>query len=149
MTTQDLPPGAESAERPTFRDTFVSVGQATLDKNREQQQLIKPVAGIVTGLMVAAAVSYFFLPVASVVFLFAAIVALAGRWLLLRQVRNDLVDMQRAKKAHSRRQQPAECAEFVRLRSTQMLRDNKMLTSHATQQIKALQAWAHEVEARD
>lgn len=112
----------------SFKDTFIDVGQRELDKDKFNKQLVASVGGIVTGLMVLAGICYWFSPVTAIIPLVLAIVAMAGRQLLLSQVRKDFADLTRAAEAMAAGQQPEECAEFIRLRTAQMLADNKMLT---------------------
>ena len=130
---------------PGFKETFIEVGQEYLNKNRNDKDLIMSVAPIVTGLMVIAALVYALSPIASIVALVVALVALWGRWVLTRQLRGDLHDMYAAKQAHAEGRQPAECAAFVQARATQILLDNKMLTAAAKKQVQELQSWATQV----
>lgn len=131
-----------SSTRPSFREVFVTVGQEELDKARPDRQVIVSVAPLLTGLLVVAAVLYYMSPYATLVTLCVALVVLWERWVLTRQATRDLEDMRRAKAAYERGQQPEECAEFIRLRSAQMLTDNKMLSATAQAEIQALQDWA-------
>lgn len=115
----------------SFKDTFIDVGQRELDKQKFDKQLVSSVGGIVTGLMALAGICYWFSPVTAIIPLVLAIVAMAGRQLLLSQVRRDFADLTRAAEAMAAGQQPEECAEFIRLRTAQMLADNKMLSPMA------------------
>lgn len=54
------------AQKPTFKETFIQVGQRTLDKDRQNEGVfIVSVAPIVTGLMVVAALLYVWTQVGS------------------------------------------------------------------------------------
>lgn len=130
------------SNNPSFKDTFIQVGQEHLDKNRHDKDLIVSVAPIITGLMVVAGVLYFLTPIASIVALILAVIALWGRWVLTRQLAGDLRDMYAARQAHADGRQPEECAAFVLARATQILQDNKMLTPAAKQEVSALKDWA-------
>ncbi|MDO4927841.1 MAG: hypothetical protein Q3976_02055 [Corynebacterium sp.] len=127
---------------PSFRDVFVEVGQDTLDKQRDERQFVVSVTPLVTGLMVLGAAGYFLTPYLTIVLLVLALIALWGRWVLLRQVTGDIRDMKMAQAAFEQGKQPEECLEFIRLRSSQMLQDNKMLSTYGKEQVLVLQQWA-------
>ena len=127
-------------KKPTFKETFIAVGQDEIDKNKEQRQIIKSVGGIVTGLMVIAAIAYTWFPIVSVIALVIAIIAMAGRQLLIKQAKQDFADLEQAAQALAKGIQPEECREFIRLRTAQMLADNKMLTDAAKARLRELAA---------
>lgn len=134
-------------QKPTFKETFVAVGQDTLDKKREDRQYILSTAPLVTGLMVIAAAGYFLSPIITLIALILALITLWGKMTLTRQVLKDITDMQAAQQAYTAGQQPAECLDFIQLRSEQMLKDIKVLSPFAKQQILELQQWAKQREA--
>ena len=70
----------------SFMETLREVGGKELDLRRHESDLVVSVAGVVTGLMIAAIAVYKWFPVVSVVFLVCALIALWGRWVIRRQV---------------------------------------------------------------
>ncbi|MDO5076891.1 hypothetical protein [Corynebacterium sp.] len=126
---------------PSFKETFIAVGQQTLSKQR--QDYVYSVGKLVTGLMVLAGVLYLWFPIAAVVALVCAIIAMWGRWILTRQVTRDLAEMRAAKTGYTTTGDP-DYARFIRLRGEQMLADNKALTPLAKAEIGDLIAWAAE-----
>lgn len=133
--------GGRTDERPSFRETFVAVGRETLDKSRYDASPVVSVAVAVTGLMVAAAVAYTWLPWLSVTLLVCAVVLLWGRWMILRQVTRDLAQMSSARESFAATGNP-EYSEFVRLRAEQMLRDNRALTAAGRRAVRDHLGWA-------
>ena len=133
--------GGRTEERPSFRETFVAVGQQTLDKSRYDSAPVVSVAVAVTVLMVLAAVAYTWLPWLSVTLLVCAVVLLWGRWMILRQVTRDLAQMESARESYVATGNP-EYPEFVRLRAEQMLRDNRALTTAGRRAVRDHLGWA-------
>lgn len=125
--------------RPNFKETFISVGQQTLSKQRNDY--VYSVGVLVTGLMVLAGLLYLISEVAAIVALVCAIIAMWGRWVINRQVVEDLRQM-RASKSGYEKHGTKEYLEFIRLRGQQMLRDNKALTPLAKNEITDLMEWA-------
>lgn len=134
----------EPTQTPSFREVFREVGQETLDKNRVNTQVIVSVAPLVTGLMILGTIGYYLTPYITLIALLLALIALWGRWVLQKQALGDLRDMKLAQKSYSQGQQPEECVNFIRLRSTQMFQDNKMLSSCGKAQVESYQRWAVE-----
>lgn len=125
--------------RPSFKETFIAVGQQTLSKQRNDY--VYSVGVLVTGLMVLAGLLYLVSEVAAIVALVCAIIAMWGRWVINRQVVEDLRQMWASKSCYER-QGTKEYLEFIRLRGEQMLRDNKALTPLARAEITELMEWA-------
>lgn len=126
---------------PSFKETFIAVGQETLSK--ERKDYVYSVGKLVTGLMVLAGLLYLWTPVAAIVALVCAIIAMWGRWILTRQVTNDFMEMRAAQDGFNATKDP-DYLEFIRLRGEQMLEDNKALTPLAKAEIGDLMAWAAE-----
>ncbi|MCQ9352017.1 hypothetical protein NQ015_03910 [Corynebacterium sp. 153RC1] len=128
--------------RPSFKETFIAVGQQTLSKDR--QDYVHSVGVLVTALMVLAGLLYLWTPAAAVVALVCALILLWGRWVIRRQVLQDMSQMHQARETVETQspENAEEYRQFIRLRGAQMLRDNKALTPHAKQEIKALLQWA-------
>ncbi|MFT3875609.1 MAG: hypothetical protein QM708_04145 [Propioniciclava sp.] len=104
---------------------------------------------VVTGLMVLAIVLYPLTQgIGSIVAVSVAIVAMAGRRMLENQVRRDFSDLEEAKTQYQRTRN-AEYLEFIRLRVTQMLNDNKMLRPETKQALIDYVEWAEKRAARD
>lgn len=139
-----MPHNASQQQRPTptFKETFIAVGQDTLDKQREDRQLILSAAPLVTGLMVLGAIGYFLSPILTLIALILALIALWGKVVLTRQVSADINDMHIAQAAYKAGKQPVECLAFIQARSAQMLADNKVLSAYAKAHILELQQWA-------
>lgn len=135
------------SQKLSFKETFIKVGQQTLDKGRQDEGVyIVSVAPIVTGLMVVAALLYVWTHGwGTLVALVCALIALWGRWVLQRQASKDFHDMYVSKEGYQKTGKP-EYLEFIRLRGEQMLRDNKALTRVAQADIRALVAYAKEHE---
>lgn len=131
----------------SFKETFIEVGQRTLDKDRQQEGIyIVSVAPIVTGLMVVAALLYVWTHGwGTLIALVCALVALWGRWILQRQAAKDFADLRMSQEGFEKTGK-TEYLEFIRLRGEQMLRDNKALTSAARAEIAALLDWAGQRE---
>lgn len=136
------------AQKPTFKETFIQVGQRTLDKDRQNEGVfIASVAPIVTGLMVVAALLYVWTHGwGTLVALVCALIVMWGRWVLQRQAAKDFHDLYTSKEGFEKTGKP-EYLEFIRLRSEQMLRDNKALTSAAKAEVRSLLAYAREKES--
>ncbi len=136
------------AQKPTFKETFIQVGQRTLDKDRQNEGVfIVSVAHIVTGLMVVAALLYVWTHGwGTLVALVCALIVMWGRWVLQRQAAKDFHDLYTSKEGFEKTGKP-EYLEFIRLRSEQMLRDNKALTSAAKAEVRSLLAYAREKES--
>ena len=136
------------AQKPTFKETFIQVGQRTLDKDRQNEGVfIVSVAPIVTGLMVVAALLYVWTHGwGTLVALVCALIVMWGRWVLQRQAAKDFHDLYTSKECFEKTGKP-EYLEFIRLRSEQMLRDNKALTSAAKAEVRSLLAYAREKES--
>lgn len=122
-----------------FKETFINVGQQTLSKQRNDY--VHSVGVLVTGLMVLAGLLYLWKPAAAIIPLVCAIIAMWGRWMITRQVVQDLADM-RASKAGYASTGNRDYVDFIRLRGEQMLRDNKALTPLAKNEINELLDWA-------
>ncbi|WP_083090923.1 MULTISPECIES: hypothetical protein [Rothia] len=146
MSSEDKTTGTN---RPSFKETFVAVGQRTLDKDRRNEGVyIVSVAPIVTGLMVLAALLYAFTHGwGTLVALLCALIVLWGRWVLQRQAAKDFADMYTSQEGYRSTGKP-EYAEFIQLRAEQMLRDNKALTQAARAEVSSLLAWAQEQQAK-
>lgn len=125
----------------SFMETLREVGGKELDPRRHESDLVVSVAGVVTGLMIAAIAVYKWFPVVSVVFLVCALIALWGRWVIRRQVLRDVADLATAKEGFAATGQE-EYREFVRLRSQQMLTDNKTLTAYGRSVVQDYAQWA-------
>lgn len=127
------------SERPSFKETFVAVGQRTLDKDRQDEGIyIVSVAPIVTAFMVIAALLYVITHGwGTLIALVCALVALWGRWMLQRQAAKDFADMRTSVQGFKATGKD-EYLEFIKLRGEQMLRDNKALTSSAKAEIHRL-----------
>lgn len=132
-------------QKPTFKETFIQVGQRTLDKDRQNEGVfIVSVAPIVTGLMVVAALLYVWTHGwVTLVALVCALIVMWGRWVLQRQAAKDFHDLYTSKEGFEKTGKP-EYLEFIRLRSEQMLRDNKALTSAAKAEVRGLLVYAKE-----
>lgn len=126
---------------PSFKEIFTQQGQEVLNKNKYEQQLTYSVAPLITGLMVLAGALYFLSPIASIVCLVLALIALWGRWVLDKQLRGDLLDMERARQLYQQDNNP-EYMEFVRLRSAQILEDNKVLSPFGRSKVIEAKDWA-------
>lgn len=128
---------------PSFKETFIQVGQRTLDKNRQDEGIyIVSVAPIVTALMVIAALLYAWTRGwGTLVALVCAIIVMWGRWVLQRQATKDFTDLYISKEGFEKTGKP-EYLEFIRLRCEQMLRDNKALTTKAKSEVQALLVYA-------
>ena len=122
-----------------FKETFIKVGQQTLSKQRTDY--VHSVGVLVTGLMVLAGLLYLWKPAAAIVALVCAIIAMWGRWMITRQVVQDLSDMHASKAGYASTGN-RDYLEFIRLRGEQMLRDNKALTPLAKNEINELMDWA-------
>lgn len=131
----------------SFKETFIEVGQRTIDKDRQDEGVyIVSVAPIVTGLMILAALLYVITHGwGTLIALVCALVVLWGRWVLQRQATKDFADMYMSQEGYRKTKKP-EYVEFIRLRSEQMLRDNKALTKKARAEVQALLEWARERE---
>lgn len=132
----------------SFKETFVEVGQRTLDKNRQTEGVyIISVAPIVTGLMVIAILLYVITHGwGTLIALICALVVLWSRWVLQRQATKDFSEMYVSQEGYKKTKKP-EYVEFIRLRAEQMLRDNKALTKTARSKVENLLAWAQKQEA--
>lgn len=121
---------------------------APLDKDRQNEEVfIVSVAPIVTGLMVVAALLYVWAHGwGTLVALVCALIVMWGRWVLQRQAAKDFHDLYTSKEGFEKTGKP-EYLEFIRLRSEQMLRDNKALTSAAKAEVRSLLAYAREKES--
>ncbi|MDO4916112.1 MAG: hypothetical protein Q3974_00645 [Rothia sp. (in: high G+C Gram-positive bacteria)] len=128
---------------PSFKETFIQVGQRTLDKNRQDEGIyIVSVAPIVTALMVIAALLYVWTRGwGTLVALVCAIIVMWGRWVLQRQAAKDFADLYMSKEGFEKTGKP-EYLEFIQLRCEQMLRDNKALTAKAKSEVQALLVYA-------
>lgn len=128
---------------PSFKETFIQVGQRTLDKNRQDEGIyIVSVAPIVTALMVVAALLYAWTRGwGTLVALVCAIIVMWGRWVLQRQASKDFADLYMSKEGFEKTGK-AEYLEFIRLRCEQMLRDNKALTAKAKSEVQGLLTYA-------
>ena len=131
----------------SFKETFIEVGQRTIDKDRQDEGVyIVSVAPIVTGLMVVAALLYVITHGwGTLIALVCALIVLWGRWVLQRQATKDFADMYMSQDGYRKTKKP-EYVEFIRLRSEQMLRDNKALTKKARAEVQTLLEWARERE---
>lgn len=127
------------SERPSFKETFVAVGQRTLDKGRQDEGVyIVSVAPIVTALMVIAALLYVITHGwGTLIALVCALVVLWGRWVLQRQASKDFADMRMSVQGFKATGKD-KYLEFIKLRGEQMLRDNKALASSAKAEIGRL-----------
>lgn len=127
------------SERPSFKETFVAVGQRALDKDRQDEGVyIVSVSAIVTGLMVIAALLYVITKGwGTLVALVCALIVLWGRWVLQRQATKDFADMRTSAQGYKATGKD-EYLEFIKLRGEQMLRDNKALNNKAKAEIAAL-----------
>lgn len=102
-----------------------------------EQQYIKNSSMLVTGLFIIAGVLYY--PTngyGSVIALTLAIFVLMGQKLLISQTKKYFAEMYAAKQQFVETQNP-DYLEFIRLRGTQMLADNKVLSDKAKQEIQA------------
>ncbi|MDO4686727.1 MAG: hypothetical protein Q4A92_09275 [Corynebacterium sp.] len=124
---------------PSFKETFVAVAKQTMSAEREDY--VYSVGKLVTGLMVLAGLLYLWTPTAAIVALVCALIAMWGRWLLTRQVTRDLAEMRAAQEGYQATRNP-EYLDFIQLRGTQMLADNKALTPLAKATIDELLQWA-------
>ena len=86
--------------RPNFKETFISVGQQTLSKQRNDY--VYSVGVLVTGLMVLAGLLYLISEVAAIVALVCAIIAMWGRWVINWQVVEDLRQMRASKSGYEK-----------------------------------------------
>lgn len=103
-----------------------------------EQQYIKNSSMLVTGLFIIAGVLYY--PTngyGSVIALALAIFVLMGQKLLISQTKKYFAEMYAAKQQFVETQNP-DYLEFIRLRGTQMLSDNKVLSDKAKQDIHTL-----------
>lgn len=138
------------SERPSFKETFIAVGQRTLDKNRQEEGIyIVSVSAIVTGLMVVAALLYVLTKGwGTLVALVCALIVLWGRWMLQRQASKDFADMYTSVRGYKATGKD-EYLEFIKLRGEQMLRDNKALNKQAKNEIAALLDYVERKRASD
>lgn len=136
-----------SSEKPSFKETFIQVGRRTLDKSRQDEGVyIVSVAPIVTALMVVAALLYVWTRGwGTLVALVCALIVMWGRWVLQRQAAKDFADLYMSQEGFKKTGKP-EYLEFIRLRSEQMLRDNKALTSAAKAEVRGLLEFAKKHE---
>ncbi|MDO4898962.1 MAG: hypothetical protein Q3965_06585 [Rothia sp. (in: high G+C Gram-positive bacteria)] len=137
------------SEKLSFKETFIKVGQQTLDKNRQGEGVyIVSVAPLVTGLMIVAALLYLWTHGwGTLIALVCAVIVLWGRWVLQRQASKDFHDMYTSREGFEKTGKP-EYLEFIRLRGEQMLRDNKALTSSAKAEIRVLVDAARQQEEK-
>ncbi|AZA10358.1 hypothetical protein [Corynebacterium gerontici] len=112
------------------------------ERATKAQPLIKSVTPIALVCVAVAAAAYFFAPMLSVIALLAAAFAVVARATVAHNVAKDLADMQQARASHAAGKKPAECAEFVFLRSGEMLARPHLFTNYALAQIQELHAWA-------
>lgn len=127
------------SECPSFKETFIAVGQRALDKDRQDEGIyIVSVSAIVTALMVIAALLYVLTQGwGTLVALVCAMIVLWGRWVLQRQASKDFADMYTSVRGYKATGKD-EYLEFIKLRGEQMLRDNKALNNKAKNEIAAL-----------
>lgn len=103
-----------------------------------EQQYIKNSSILVTALFIIAGVLYY--PTdgyGSVIALALAIIVMFGQKMLISQTRKYFAEMYAAKQQYERTQNK-DYLEFIRLRGTQMLNDNKVLSEQAKNEINAL-----------
>ncbi len=108
----------------------------------EAQPLIKSATPIALALVAVAAVGFFFSHTIAVVALLGAALVIAVRASFAHHVANDFADMYRARALHAEGKQPKDHAEFVYLRSSEMLARPQLLTGYALAQVQELNAWA-------
>lgn len=103
-----------------------------------EQQYIKNSSMLVTVLFIIAGVLYY--PTngyGSIIALALAVMVLVGQKMLISQTRTFFAEMYAAK-AQFKQTQNKDYLEYIRLRGTQMLKDNKVLSDKAKQEIQAL-----------
>ncbi len=113
-----------------------------------EQQYIKNSSMLVTGLFIIAGVLYY--PTngyGSVIALALAIFVLMGQKLLISQTKKYFAEMYAAKQQFAETQNQ-DYLEFIRLRGTQMLADNKVLSDNAKQEIQILLKFVSEQQSQ-
>lgn len=113
-----------------------------------EQQYIKNSSMLVTGLFIIAGVLYY--PTngyGSVIALALAIFVLMGQKLLILQTKKYFAEMYAAKQQFVETQNQ-DYLEFIRLRGTQMLADNKVLSDNAKQEIQILLKFVSEQQSQ-
>ncbi|WGE31712.1 hypothetical protein NYR60_07575 [Actinobacillus genomosp. 2] len=103
-----------------------------------EQPYIKNSSMLVTALFIIAGVLYY--PTdgyGSVIALALAIIVMFGQKMLISQTRKYFTEMYAAKQQYEQTQNK-DYLEFIRLRGTQMLNDNKVLSEQAKNEINAL-----------
>ena len=113
-----------------------------------EQQYIKNSSMLVTGLFLIAGVLYY--PTngyGSVIALALAIFVLMGQKLLISQTKKYFAEMYAAKQQFVETQNQ-DYLEFIRLRGTQMLADNKVLSDNAKQEIQILLKFVSEQQSQ-
>ncbi|MGQ8821368.1 hypothetical protein [Bibersteinia trehalosi] len=108
-----------------------------------EQRYIKNSSMLVTGLFIIAGVLYY--PTqgyGAVIALALALFVLLGQKLLIAQTKRYFAEMYAAKQQFEQSGNP-DYLEFIRLRGTQMLSDNKVLADSAKTEIQTLLAFVH------
>ncbi|RRN05905.1 hypothetical protein EIM44_00810 [Bibersteinia trehalosi] len=108
-----------------------------------EQRYIKNSSMLVTGLFIIAGVLYY--PTqgyGAVIALALALFVLLGQKLLIAQTKRYFAEMYAAKQQFEQSGNP-DYLEFIRLRGTQMLSDNKVLADSAKTEIQILLAFVH------
>lgn len=108
-----------------------------------EQRYIKNSSMLVTGLFIIAGVLYY--PTqgyGAVIALALALFVLLGQKLLIAQTKRYFAEMYAAKQQFEQSGNP-DYLEFIRLRGTQMLLDNKVLADSAKTEIQTLLAFVH------
>lgn len=136
-TDPSSPAAGTDRSTPTFKETFVAVGQEQLDRNRSRRADVVSVGIPVTVLVVLGGVAYTWLPWATVAALVLAVLLLGARGVLARQTARGIAEMQAALQQHQQSGN-TEYLRLARLRGEQMLRENKALTAHGRRRIQHL-----------
>ncbi|WP_303820454.1 hypothetical protein [Actinobacillus minor] len=113
-----------------------------------EQQYIKNSSMLITGLFIIAGVLYY--PTngyGSIIALALAIFVLMGQKLLISQTKKYFAEMYAAKQQFVETQNQ-DYLEFIRLRGTQMLADNKVLSDNAKQEIQILLKFVSEQQSK-
>ncbi|SUT95258.1 hypothetical protein [Actinobacillus lignieresii] len=103
-----------------------------------EQQYIKNSSMLVTALFIIAGILYY--PTdgyGSVIALALAIIVMFGQKMLISQTRKYFAEMYAAKQQYEQTQNK-DYLEFIRLRGTQMLNDNKVFSEQAKNEINVL-----------
>lgn len=104
-----------------------------------KQGYIKSSSKLVTGLMIIGTILY---PMTkgygTIIALSVALIIMVGQKMLINQVNGDFKDMYYSRDMYLKTRNK-EYLEFIKLRSNQMLQDNKVLSDRAKLEIKELQ----------